>query len=86
MSGNIVIIMLSFLALPPASNPGEGGRSESSSVDPGEVPGPPVLSGLPHPEALWEGPLYWTLSIRGSVCGTPSRSHRNGHRTAMGGR
>lgn len=42
-----------------------------SSVDPGEVPGPPVLSGLPHPEALWEGPLYRTLSVRGPVCGTP---------------
>lgn len=59
----------------PALNPGEGGRSESSSVDPGKVPSPPVLSGLPHPETLWEGPLYWTLSIRGSICGTPSRSH-----------
>lgn len=55
-------------------------------MDPGEVPGPPVLSGLPHPEALWEGPLYWTLSVWGPVCGTPSCSHRNGHRTAMGGR
>lgn len=46
-----------------------------SSVDPGEVPGPPVLSGLPHPEALWEGPLYRTLSVRGPVCGTPGRGH-----------
>lgn len=55
-------------------------------MDPGKVPGPPVLPGLPHPEALWEGALYWTLNIRGSVSGTPSGSHRNGHRTAMGGR
>lgn len=76
----IIIIMIMFFSHPlPASNPGEGSRSESSSLDPGEVPGLPILSGLLHPEALWEGPLYWTLSFRGSVCGTPSRSHRNQH-------
>lgn len=55
-------------------------------MDPGEVPGLTVLSRLPHPEALREGPLYWTLSIRGSVCGTPGRIYRNEHRAAMGGR
>lgn len=77
------IITLSFSR---TSCPGEGGRSESSPLDPGKVPGPALLPGLPHPEALWEGALYRTLSIRRSVRGTPGGRHRNGHRAAVGGR
>lgn len=71
-----------FLTLP--LNPGKGGTSENSSVDPGKAPGPAVHPGLLHPETLWEGSLYWTLSIRGSVSGAPRRDHRNQHREAMG--
>lgn len=77
------IITLSFSR---TSCLGEGGRSESAPLDPGKVPGPPVLPGLPHPEALWKGAVYRTLSVWRSVRGTPGGCHRNGHRAAVGGR
>ncbi|KAK7945655.1 hypothetical protein WMY93_001383 [Mugilogobius chulae] len=36
-------------------------------------------------EALWESPLYRTLSIRSTFSWTQGGSNRNGHRTTMGG-
>lgn len=74
----------SFFFLTLHLNPGKGGTSENPSVAPGKTPGPAVHPGLLHPETLWEGSLYRTLSVRGSVGGAPRRNHRNQHREAMG--
>ena len=55
-------------------------------MDPRQVPGPALLSGLPHPEPLREGALHRPAGVRSAVCGAPGGGHRDGHRAALGGR
>lgn len=69
----------------PRSLSGEGRGAEGPVVDSGAVPGSPLYFGMSDPEALRQGPVRRPAGVRSPVGGTAGRSHRDGHRAALGG-